>query len=118
MDDSLCIFFFFSSRRRHTRYWRDWSSDVCSSDLCCERTDRRSLGQTVPAGRSVAVLPGPGSQLVPWRADPVRNAHWPALFPWRLVLLGPAANGAPPPVAGSGALPGAAPALRDRKSVV
>src|SRR3712207_8485401 len=23
--------FFFSSRRRHTRYWRDWSSDVCSS---------------------------------------------------------------------------------------
>src|SRR3712207_7260799 len=28
----LCLFFF-SSRRRHTRYWRDWSSDVCSSDL-------------------------------------------------------------------------------------
>src|SRR3712207_7986904 len=29
----LIMFFFFSSRRRHTRYWRDWSSDVCSSDL-------------------------------------------------------------------------------------
>src|SRR3712207_9053877 len=29
----LIFFFFFSSRRRHTRYWRDWSSDVCSSDL-------------------------------------------------------------------------------------
>src|SRR3712207_3716995 len=28
----MCVFFF-SSRRRHTRYWRDWSSDVCSSDL-------------------------------------------------------------------------------------
>src|SRR5476651_2830678 len=28
-----CFFFCFSSRRRHTRYWRDWSSDVCSSDL-------------------------------------------------------------------------------------
>src|SRR5579885_2723103 len=27
------IFFFFSSRRRHTRSKRDWSSDVCSSDL-------------------------------------------------------------------------------------
>src|SRR3712207_8223066 len=27
------LVFFFSSRRRHTRYWRDWSSDVCSSDL-------------------------------------------------------------------------------------
>src|SRR3712207_8559771 len=30
----MCVsVFFFSSRRRHTRYWRDWSSDVCSSDL-------------------------------------------------------------------------------------
>src|SRR5690606_39869547 len=30
----LCFFFFFfSSRRRHTRFSRDWSSDVCSSDL-------------------------------------------------------------------------------------
>src|SRR5690349_22589718 len=27
------FFFFFSSRRRHTRSLRDWSSDVCSSDL-------------------------------------------------------------------------------------
>src|SRR5207302_4206526 len=27
-----CLFFF-SSRRRHTRFSRDWSSDVCSSDL-------------------------------------------------------------------------------------
>src|SRR5436309_12578598 len=34
---SICyvffFFFFFSSRRRHTRFSRDWSSDVCSSDL-------------------------------------------------------------------------------------
>src|SRR2546422_11365732 len=29
----LALFFFFSSRRRHTRCSRDWSSDVCSSDL-------------------------------------------------------------------------------------
>src|SRR5437588_4337384 len=28
------FFFFFSSRRRHTRSLCDWSSDVCSSDLC------------------------------------------------------------------------------------
>src|SRR5438067_12334667 len=28
-----CLVFFFSSRRRHTRSKRDWSSDVCSSDL-------------------------------------------------------------------------------------
>src|SRR2546422_1588703 len=31
------IFFFFSSRRRHTRCSRDWSSDVCSSDLVIVR---------------------------------------------------------------------------------
>src|SRR5256884_8252018 len=30
---TIYIFFFFSSRRRHTRCSRDWSSDVCSSDL-------------------------------------------------------------------------------------
>src|SRR6266704_5925535 len=30
---SFIFFFFFSSRRRHTRSKRDWSSDVCSSDL-------------------------------------------------------------------------------------
>src|SRR5947209_13131300 len=37
MHNTLCnhssFYFFFSSRRRHTSYWRDWSSDVCSSDL-------------------------------------------------------------------------------------
>src|SRR5258706_12171667 len=31
---TLTAFFFFSSRRRHTRLVSDWSSDVCSSDLC------------------------------------------------------------------------------------
>src|SRR2546430_15790690 len=29
----MLLFFFFSSRRRHTRFDCDWSSDVCSSDL-------------------------------------------------------------------------------------
>src|SRR5206468_8830798 len=33
------FFFFFSSRRRHTRSDRDWSSDVCSSDLTAVRPD-------------------------------------------------------------------------------
>src|ERR1039458_5346326 len=32
-EDGYCRFFFFSSRRRHTRCLSDWSSDVCSSDL-------------------------------------------------------------------------------------
>src|SRR5690606_40013940 len=31
------LVFFFSSRRRHTRFSRDWSSDVCSSDLRARR---------------------------------------------------------------------------------
>src|SRR2546421_6933886 len=34
------FFFFFSSRRRHTRSDRDWSSDVCSSDLTPSRLQR------------------------------------------------------------------------------
>src|SRR5689334_25436882 len=37
----MLIFFFFSSRRRHTRWNCDWSSDVCSSDLP-ERPERLS----------------------------------------------------------------------------
>src|SRR5688572_31597054 len=32
----VLFIFFFSSRRRHTRFDCDWSSDVCSSDLRCE----------------------------------------------------------------------------------
>src|SRR6267378_7323171 len=35
------FFFFFSSRRRHTRSLRDWSSDVCSSDLLLFETARK-----------------------------------------------------------------------------
>src|SRR5690625_7564875 len=41
-SDLLSIFFF-SSRRRHTRWPRDWSSDVCSSDL----NELIELGHTV-----------------------------------------------------------------------
>src|SRR3989449_11609166 len=42
------FFFFFSSRRRHTRCSRDWSSDVCSSDLLSDRLGSR--GVTVAGG--------------------------------------------------------------------
>src|SRR5437764_12353539 len=38
----LFVFFFFSSRRRHTRYIGDWSSDVCSSDLQRQRRRHRA----------------------------------------------------------------------------
>src|SRR5207248_7777906 len=75
----LSIFFFFSSRRRHTRSYGDWSSDVCSSDLstrrkcraCGRNTGRRSIriktkrpnraaprAQRTPQTTSEQTLPG------------------------------------------------------------
>src|SRR6185295_1891070 len=48
------FFFFFSSRRRHTRYWRDWSSDVCSSDL----VDRASAPEHDDVARFYRELDG------------------------------------------------------------
>src|SRR6266498_3145301 len=45
----MCFFFFFSSRRRHTRCGRDWSSDVCSSDLVVQAI------QIVRGGREPAL---------------------------------------------------------------
>src|SRR3712207_7153734 len=44
--------FFFSSRRRHTRYWRDWSSDVCSSDLACAPRGARQVAGQLCGARS------------------------------------------------------------------
>src|SRR3712207_8194357 len=46
---SVRVCFFFSSGRRHTRYWRDWSSDVCSADLLIE------LGVALRACAEIAV---------------------------------------------------------------
>src|SRR6266542_6645007 len=60
----MIVFFFFSSRRRHTRCYRDWSSDVCSSDLetsdsaharppaCSSRPDETSRTWTFENGSS------------------------------------------------------------------
>src|SRR5690606_40320404 len=45
--------FFFSSRRRHTRFSRDWSSDVCSSDLG-ETLPTRALAITVRSPEAAA----------------------------------------------------------------
>src|SRR5207249_6251196 len=42
--------FFFSSRRRHTRSKRDWSSDVCSSDLGVHAVDEGAAGGVKSAG--------------------------------------------------------------------
>src|SRR5437879_13910530 len=48
----MLFYFFFSSRRRHTRYIGDWSSDVCSSDLVTG-TPRRTRRRSVPSPRNV-----------------------------------------------------------------
>src|SRR5690606_40344738 len=50
----LVFTFFFSSRRRHTRFSRDWSSDVCSSDLRVIDGDPRDPAENLalsPDGR-------------------------------------------------------------------
>src|SRR5437764_2096176 len=51
--------FFFSSRRRHTRYIGDWSSDVCSSDLeCAEQRKRDHHADDQRAGDAAEEKPG------------------------------------------------------------
>src|SRR5690349_24407031 len=66
------FFFFFSSRRRHTRSLRDWSSDVCSSDLVRDVPHRQGGVVVVPLGelarqgeRVVAVDRGAGAPGLP-----------------------------------------------------
>src|SRR5215475_10896852 len=62
MKNFYIFFFFFSSRRRHTRFSRDWSSDVCSSDLglglALSALTQRALaglsGQAVHGGWTIA----------------------------------------------------------------
>src|SRR3989440_1773306 len=52
------LFFFFSSRRRHTRSDRDWSSDVCSSDLVAALPEAAA---PAPAARTVYLVDKPGA---------------------------------------------------------
>src|SRR2546427_6149336 len=52
------VFFFFSSRRRHTRFDCDWSSDVCSSDLGGGALHRGVSEQGGQGGRQGVVGPG------------------------------------------------------------
>src|SRR3712207_9072667 len=64
--------FFFASRRRHTRYWRDWSSDVCSSDLEIDAGNGGQLlvyesfqdgeSAVIPL-RTLSVLVNPGTEI-------------------------------------------------------
>src|SRR5205809_6125032 len=66
---SLSFDFFFSSRRRHTRCSRDWSSDVCSSDLDAALVETRdaalrldwkaAASSLVEAGKKLNEVPKP-----------------------------------------------------------
>src|SRR5690349_25081807 len=61
--------FFFSSRRRHTRSLRDWSSDVCSSDL---GGGRRALLHEAPDG---ALVRHAGADVALAQVAPEGHAH-------------------------------------------
>src|SRR5207245_8743755 len=76
-------FFFFSSRGRHTRCYRDWSSDVCSSDLCGSIRDGRRLvwtaqrrpcraGRLVRQSREVSSWP----ETTDRQGSRARNGFW------------------------------------------
>src|SRR5256885_12248887 len=57
----MSLFFFFSSRRRHTRLQGDWSSDVCSSDLelvgkVIDAVAEADAGEELPGARGCAVV--------------------------------------------------------------
>src|SRR5256885_11365270 len=53
-------FFFFSSRRRHTRLQGDWSSDVCSSDLASSWMSSSDRGRSRPVVKSSSTTVDPG----------------------------------------------------------
>src|SRR5207247_5638186 len=65
--------FFFSSRRRHTRSTRDWSSDVCSSDLRIGATSAALINKTPAQAFDMSHPPnlpnGFTTEVAPWRTD-------------------------------------------------
>src|SRR5439155_6903257 len=78
--------FFFSSRRRHTRWPRDWSSDVCSSDLVRGSTEPTRVSWALPAACASGALAAIGGL---WLWDP--HGAWPE---WYTFLWLPALAGA------------------------
>src|SRR4051812_49780069 len=70
--DAISCFFFFSSRRRHTRLTCDWSSDVCSSDLCNGLPGER--GEPLQGGVEVVLDLGDARVDVPVEAVEIGRA--------------------------------------------
>src|SRR5690349_24193181 len=59
----MFIFFFFSSRRRHTRSLRDWSSDVCSSDLDSAWDEVEAASNAAKSGNRIKAIDALGRAL-------------------------------------------------------
>src|SRR5690625_911797 len=99
MSELFAVLFFFSSRRRHTRWPRDWSSDVCSSDLADHvSVDGGDLHRVTAAAGAVTA---PGGHLLGGRtAD--RPAHH--LRPAQVALRPPPEGDQCPPSMTVGAL--------------
>src|SRR5207249_8570021 len=88
---NLYFLFFFSSRRRHTRSKRDWSSDVCSSDLRAS-APRTSVSPTrrrrARAGWPLLLLPAPreAAAVAGWRSEERRVGKECRSRGWREVV--------------------------------
>src|SRR5688572_31359429 len=73
------LFFFFSSRRRHTRFDCDWSSDVCSSDL--SSTTRPVSGRLTGLVVLEAEIPDGGAAIHDLEDDLLELARLPRVHP-------------------------------------
>src|SRR6266436_4846880 len=118
MISCYLFFFFFSSRRRHTRCSRDWSSDVCSSDLEPARCAGNDVAEALPRGAAAAPLRRLLAEIEMWlhgqalnearlrRGEPPVTTLWPwgaegrALQPERRAGRALRAFGADPYVSG------------------
>src|SRR5947209_19365302 len=93
------LVFFFSSRRRHTRYWRDWSSDVCSSDLMS--TGRWSSGYLNDQRPVLIAVDGAADALLEMRSEERRvgkecRSRWrPSHYKEKNTLTTPTPRAAP-----------------------
>src|SRR5215469_15579881 len=102
--DARPVIFFFSSRRRHTRSLRDWSSDVCSSDLGDPRRTRTILSCcpatfALGSGSALAALACPGHEILQPKKRKKRSAACAALAcdPLRIDQKSMPPPGMPPP---------------------
>src|SRR5437762_130355 len=96
------MFFFISSRRRHTRYIGDWSSDVCSSDLVCDGNESDIVSIVAGNGFNAATVGLPADvgygetvgvwDTTCWSADAVvvnkRTNHLPGITRDKVVSFG------------------------------